>query len=263
MSEQNKKRLESAMLSHKGVSRENNDDKVYGSSELGLWLLSDGVGGLKQGEQASLYTVKEIRKSIANGSNLFNAVHSAHSVIKAYNRHEEEDRGATVVAVYSKDEAYDIAWVGDSRAYLWNEVTGELTQLTEDHTLVQKLLNAGLLEPSQVKHHPKRHVITQCLGIENDHQLNIGFLSREWDYGEHLLLASDGLYDELSRTELIGALRMQRNNQAKVEYMVSLACKNGGSDNVSVILISSPIKKARKKKKKSFIEQIKELLKIG
>ena len=56
---------------------------------------------------------------------------------------------------------------------------------------------------------------------------------------------------------------MQRDNQAKIEYMVSLACKNGGSDNVSVILVSSPVKKARKKKKKSFIEQIKELLKIG
>ena len=263
MSQQKNSRIESAMMSHKGVSRENNDDKVYGSSELNLWLLSDGVGGLKQGEQASLYTVKEIRKSIANGSNLFNAVHSAHSVIKAYNRHEEEDRGATVVALNSKGHSYDVAWVGDSRAYLWNDVTGELKQLTEDHTLVQKLLNAGLLEPSQAKHHPKRHVITQCLGIENNHQLDIGFLSREWDYGEHVLLASDGLYDELSRTELIGALRMQRDNQAKIEYMVSLACKNGGSDNISVILLSSPIKQPKKKKKKSIIDQIKELLKIN
>ncbi|GAA0204044.1 protein phosphatase 2C domain-containing protein [Kangiella japonica] len=263
MSPQEKNRIESAMMSHKGVARENNDDKVYGSSELGLWLLSDGVGGLKQGEQASLYTVKEIRKSIANGANLFNAVHSAHSVIKAYNRHEEEDRGATVVAVHSKEDSYDIAWVGDSRAYLWNEITGELSQLTEDHTLVQKLLNAGLIESTQVKHHPKRHVITQCLGIENDNQLHIGLLNREWDYGEHLLLASDGLYDELSRTELTGALRMPRDNQAKIEYMVSLACKNGGSDNVSVILISSPVKAPKKRKKKSFIDQIKKLLKIN
>ncbi|WP_223668546.1 PP2C family protein-serine/threonine phosphatase [Kangiella shandongensis] len=263
MSQQKTQRIASAMLSHKGVSRQNNDDKVYGSSELGLWLLSDGVGGLKQGEQASLYTVKEIRKSIIAGANLFNAVHSAHSVIKAYNRHEEQDRGATVVALHSKGDAYELAWVGDSRAYLWNEITGELTQLTEDHTLVQKLMNAGLLEPSQAKHHPKRHVITQCLGIENDHQLNIGFLTREWDYGEHILLASDGLYDELSRTELIGALRMQRDNQAKIEYMVSLACKNGGSDNVSVILLSSPVVEPKKPEKKSFIDQIKELLKIG
>lgn len=263
MSQQKMLNIDSAMLSHKGVYRDNNDDKVFGSSELNLWLLSDGVGGLQQGEQASLYTVNEIRKSIANGANLFNAVHSAHSVIKAYNRHEEEDRGATVVALHSRADSFDLAWVGDSRAYVWNEVNGELTQLTEDHTLVQKLLNAGLLEPSQAKHHPKRHVITQCLGIENDHQLDIGFLTREWDYGERILLASDGLYDELSRTELIGALRMQRDDQAKIEYMVSLACKNGGSDNVSVILISSPIKEPKKKQQKSFIDKIKELLKIG
>lgn len=262
MSQEEQINIESAMLSHKGVSRENNDDKVFGSSQLGLWLLSDGVGGLKQGEQASLYTVNEIQKSIANGSNLFNAVHSAHSVIKAYNKHEKEERGATVVALHSKADTYDLAWVGDSRAYLWNETTGEISQLTEDHTLVQKLLNAGLLEPSQVKHHPKRHVITQCLGIENNHQLDIGFLNREWDYGEHILLASDGLYDELSRTEVIGALKMQRDNQARVEYMVDLACKNGGSDNVSVILITSPVKKPKKKKQKSFIDKIKELLKL-
>ncbi|ACV27431.1 PP2C family protein-serine/threonine phosphatase [Kangiella koreensis] len=260
-------KIQFAMLSHKGMSRQNNDDKVFASAELGLWLLSDGVGGLKQGEQASQYAVEEISKSISKGFNLHNAVHSAHSVIKAYNRHEQEDRGATVVAVQSNGSEYEIAWVGDSRAYLWSQETGDLTQLTEDHTLVQKLVNAGLLEQTEVKNHPKRHVITQCLGIENENQLNIGSLKREWDYGESLLLASDGLYEELSRQEIVAALKLPRDNQAKVEYLVELACKNGGSDNISLMLISSPVTEPKPKKQETplekFITKIKTILKIG
>ena len=241
------------------MARENNDDKVFASNDLGLWLLSDGVGGLTQGEQASQYAVDEIKKSIEKGFPLHNAVHSAHSVIKAYNKHEKEDRGATVVAVHSLGEMYDIAWVGDSRAYLWNSQEQELIQLTEDHTLVQKLVNAGLLKPEEAKSHPKRHVITQCLGIENDYQLEIGSLQAEWDYGDQLLLASDGLYEELSLQEIKNALLLPRDNQAKVEYMVDLACKNGGKDNISLMLISSPVLTAKPKKRKSLVDRIKSL----
>lgn len=260
-------KIQFAMLSHKGMSRQKNDDKVFASAELGLWLLSDGVGGLKQGEQASQYAVEEISKSISKGFNLHNAVHSAHSVIKAHNRHEQEERGATVVAVHSNGAEYEIAWVGDSRAYLWNHETGELAQLTEDHTLVQKLVNAGLLDQSEVKSHPKRHVITQCLGIDNESQLNIGSLKRGWKYGESLLLASDGLYEELSRQEIIAALKLPRDNQAKVEYLVELACKNGGNDNISLMLISSPVTEPEPKKQETavekFITRIKTILKLG
>ncbi|NVK22431.1 MAG: serine/threonine-protein phosphatase [Kangiellaceae bacterium] len=264
MTEKQTTNIQYAMLSHKGMARQNNDDKVFASNELGLWLLSDGVGGLKQGEQASQYAVEEIKKSIEKGFPLHNAVHSAHSVIKAYNKHESEDRGATVVAVVSHGNQYEIAWVGDSRAYLWDSAEGQLTQLTEDHTLVQKLVNAGLLTPEQAKNHPKKHVITQCLGIENDHQLNIGTVKREWGYGEQLLLASDGLYEELSVQEMTASLKLPRDNQAKVEYMVEQACKNGGSDNISLMLISSPVMtKTKAKKQIGLVDKIKSLLKIG
>lgn len=251
--------IASAMISHQGMKRQTNDDKVFASEELNLWILSDGVGGLKQGDQASEYTVNQVSKSIAKGDKLVTAIHSAHSVIKAYNKHEEEDRGATAVALHSIGDRFDVAWVGDSRAYLWNKHSNELTQLTEDHTLVQKLVNAGLLEPSEVKNHPKKHVITQCLGIENDHQLHIGLIQRDWQFGDVVLLASDGLYDEVSNEQMKKALNMPRDFQGKVEYLLELACQNGGSDNISLMLIGSPLAAKRVVKKQSLLSSIKSI----
>ncbi|WP_251359207.1 PP2C family serine/threonine-protein phosphatase [Kangiella sp. TOML190] len=242
MTHSNISKIDFAMLSHQGIERENNDDKVFASAEMGLWILSDGVGGLAQGEQASQFVVDEVSKSIGKGLNLDTAVHSAHSVIKAYNRHETEDRGATVVTLLNKGLSYDIAWVGDSRAYLWNSQKQTLSQLTEDHTLVQKLVNAGLLSVEDAKTHPKRHVITQCLGIEDQHQLNIGLLQRKWKFGETILMVSDGLYDELSDAEIGACLASSSNNQSKAERLIEYACKKGGKDNLSLILINSPVK---------------------
>lgn len=234
-------KIKHAMMSHQGHERETNDDKVFASAELGLYILSDGVGGLAQGEQASQFVVDEISKSIGLGRNLKTAVHSAHSVIKAYNKHEAEDRGATVVAMLSNDNDYEIAWVGDTRAYCWNVLNQELTQLTEDHTLVQKLINAGLLNSEEAINHPKKHVITQCLGIEDQHQLDIGLLNNNWNYGDLIIIASDGLYEEVSNYEIQQCLKMPKDNQTKVEQLIDLACKNGGKDNLSLILVESPI----------------------
>ncbi|NVJ66426.1 MAG: serine/threonine-protein phosphatase [Gammaproteobacteria bacterium] len=260
MSEIIQSKLNFAMMSHQGIERQTNDDKVFASAELGLWILSDGVGGLAQGEQASQFVVDEINKSIGLGRNLKTAVHSAHSVIKAYNRHETEDRGATVVTLLSKNDHYEIAWVGDSRAYLWNSVSSTLTQLTEDHTLVQKLINAGLLDAKEAKEHPKRHVITQCLGIEDQHQLDIGLLEREWQYGDSVLIVSDGLYEEVEEAAIIQCLSQSRDNQAKVEKMIEMACENGGKDNLSLILIDSPVLQPKKQKKGDFMSQLNDWL---
>lgn len=256
MSEMNQPKLRYSMMSHQGVERETNDDKVFADAELGLWILSDGVGGLAQGEQASQFVIDEIQKSIGLGRNLKTAVHSAHSVIKAYNKHETEDRGATVVTLLSKGESYEVAWVGDSRAYLWNAADSSLTQLTEDHTLVQKLINAGLLDASEAKDHPKRHVITQCLGIEDQHQLDIGLLEREWQYGDAVLIVSDGLYEEVPEADITRCLSQARDNHAKIEQLVEMACENGGKDNLSLILIDSPVTEPKKQKKGDIMGQL-------
>ncbi len=261
MSAQIQQKVNFAMMSHQGIERQTNDDKVFASVDLGLWILSDGVGGLAQGEQASQFVVDEINKSISLGRNLKTAVHSAHSVIKAYNKHETEDRGATVVTLLHKNDHYEIAWVGDSRAYLWNSVDSSLEQLTEDHTLVQKLINAGLLDAKEAKNHPKRHVITQCLGIEDQHQLDIGLLEREWQYGDSVLIVSDGLYEEIEEEALIQCLKQTRDNQAKVEQLIEMACKNGGKDNLSLILIDSPVTELKKQSKGDFISIVTNWLK--
>lgn len=261
MSKHNQTKLNFAMMSHQGVERHTNDDKVFASAELGLWILSDGVGGLAQGEQASQFVVDEISKSISLGQNLRTAVHSAHSVIKAYNKHETEDRGATVVTLLNQGENYQIAWVGDSRAYLWNSQEVTFKQLTQDHTLVQKLINAGLLDASEAKGHPQRHVITQCLGIEDQHQLDIGLLEDEWQFGDAILIVSDGLYEEVSEQEIISCLSGGGNHQAKIEQLVEKACANGGKDNLSLILVDSPVTEPKKQANNSLVGTFSDWLK--
>ncbi len=256
MSNSSLSKINYAMMSHQGIERRTNDDKVFASAEMGLWILSDGVGGLTQGEQASQFVVDEVSKSIKLGRNLRTAVHSAHSVIKAYNKHETEDRGATVVTLLSQANEYEIAWVGDSRAYLWNSQEEQLTQLTEDHTLVQKLVNAGLLKPEEARDHPKRHVITQCLGIEDQHQLDIGLIKNPWQYGEQILVASDGLYEEVSEEDIVNCLKQTRDNQAKIEQLIEMACRNGGKDNLSLILIDSPVTEPEKKSRSALMVQL-------
>lgn len=230
-----------AMMSHQGVERKTNDDKVFAAPEQNLWVLSDGVGGLAQGEQASQFVIDEVDKSIRKGLKLKSAVHSAHSVIKAYNNHEKEDRGATVVALQHFGTAYQIAWVGDSRAYLWSAEAQTLEQLTEDHTLVQKLINAGLLAPEKAHDHPQKHVITQCLGVENEHQLDIGLLQRDWQFSESVLICSDGLYEELTEEQMMACLNKHSDRQAAIKEMIDWACEHGGKDNLSVIIVDSPV----------------------
>ena len=199
--------IDFAQGTHTGLVRELNEDSYLALPRLGLWIVADGMGGHEAGEVASRITVQEITRSIEQGLPLAEAIETAHRAIQAAARRGEgaAGMGSTVVAAKLDGLQYEIAWVGDSRAYLWN---GSLHQLTTDHSYVQQLLNAGLITESEIPEHPYRNVIFQALGVGGADAANIkvDLVSGELGESDTLLLCSDGLSGEVADDDIAAIL---------------------------------------------------------
>jgi len=142
--------------------------------------------------------------------------------------------GTTIAALRLHAEGYEVAWVGDSRVYLWQKA---LRQVSHDHSLVQELVAAGTLDPAQAVRHPQRNVITQALGITAAEQLHIGMARGKLEPGMCFLLCSDGLTEEVDDTGIAGIVsRRDLSAQECVEHLLLAALDGGGSDNVTAIL---------------------------
>ncbi|NND66119.1 MAG: serine/threonine-protein phosphatase [Halioglobus sp.] len=230
--------LQHAGDTNAGKKRDHNEDCIAAEPGLGLWLVADGVGGHAAGEVASDLVRRTIIERVTAGDSLAAAITRSHEVLLA----EIEQRGAssplgmgsTVVAARIEGSDYEVAWVGDSRAYLFD---GQLQQLSTDHTRVQELLAQGAITPEEAHSHPERHVLTQCLGVSKGVQLSPGRVSGTLKSGEQLLLCSDGLTDELSDSVITGLLARNHSPGAQVEALIRSALDMGGNDNVSVVVV--------------------------
>jgi len=232
----------SAQLTDVGCLRDLNEDSIY--SESGLWLLADGMGGHACGEVASALAIQEVRSSTSEGLSLDFAIQTSHQkIIDAGNSDSARaGMGTTIVALTSDDSNYQLAWVGDSRAYLWDKTQGSLTQISEDHSLMVRLINAGLISEQDALTHPQRHMITQCLGSVEIEQVKVDLLNNEWEYQQQILLCSDGLTDEVSERKIAEIMAAEINLDDKCLKLIESAKNNGGRDNISIIIIDSPIK---------------------
>ena len=136
-----------------GRVRDHNEDNYVANAELGLWVVSDEMGGHEAGEVASEITVTELPERTRNGAALDEAIGAIHQSIldsPAPGR-GAPGMGATVVALKNDGMRYRVAWVGDSRAYLWD---GEhLQQLTRDHSFVQRLIDSGAITAEEAAEH--------------------------------------------------------------------------------------------------------------
>lgn len=226
-----------AATTHPGLKRGHNEDCYEADPDLGLWLVADGVGGHSFGEVASDIVKTTVSRSVAAGQSLLNAVSDAHSEVLKEMRQREENlgMGSTVVAFQLKDRHYEVAWVGDSRAYLWDGE--ELIRLTRDHTHVYDLVDRGILSIADAATHPERHVLTQSIGVFEDMELQPGSAEGELSEGQQILLCSDGLTDELTDTAIARQLRRNGNTQAQVDALLGAALAAGGRDNVTVVVI--------------------------
>ncbi|RYZ72974.1 MAG: serine/threonine-protein phosphatase [Lysobacteraceae bacterium] len=230
--------IEFGHLTHVGLRRDLNEDTYYGDSELGLWLVADGMGGHACGEVASALARETIVREIRDGTPLAQAIRIADEEIIRTSRRRNDTlpMGTTVVAVKVAGNRFEVAWVGDSRAYLWRD--GNLAQLSQDHSYVQELIAQGALTTEQARSHPHRNVVTQALGVTDPSHLNVATMTGELKPGMQLLLCSDGLTEEVDDKGIASTLRHDDcSAQECVDTLIAAALDGGGSDNVTAILV--------------------------
>lgn len=237
-------------LSAVGLVREHNEDNYALRDDLGLWIVADGMGGAAAGEKASAIVVETLAEAVERGSVLEEAIAKANrSIMDAVRAGDgRPGMGSTVVAARVTGNDFEVAWVGDARAYLW---TGGLQRLSHDHSRVQELVDAGLITEKEARSHPHRSVITRVLGGPDGKAASPGQVSGCLLPGQRLLLCSDGLTSEVEDVEIARVLademRQPEDSDAKgagqraVDQLVAKALEQGGSDNITVVLVGLPL----------------------
>jgi len=227
-----------------GLFRDNNEDAIVCDGQLNLFLVADGMGGHEAGEVASAIAGDIVAKAIASGEDLSEAIQQSHRAIlhAAEIGQGHKGMGSTIVALLSQGNQYQIAWVGDSRAYLWrNQPTGKsLQQLTVDHSYVQMLYQHGAITAAEMARHPEKNIITQCLGSTDLARVDVDEVWGHWQKNDWILLCSDGLTDAVNDQMLCDVLSLHQEPQAAVDALVKTALAQGGRDNISVVLVAKP-----------------------
>lgn len=218
--------------------REHNEDCFVADPVLGLGMIADGMGGYACGEVASELVRQTLIEAAANSEGLTEAIARAHKVVKEAAAADESKHGmgSTVIALKVRGLDYEIAWVGDSRAYLWD---GQLKQITRDHSYVEALLSVGAITPAQAWNHPNRNLITQAVGAASAEGLEISVVHGRLAPGQSLLLCSDGLVDEVSDVGIARILNDAQNDQQALQQLIETAYTAGGRDNITVVLASA------------------------
>jgi serine/threonine protein phosphatase PrpC len=231
--------LKSGFSTNVGNVRSHNEDCFRTEPELGLWLVADGMGGHKGGETASAIAADYIVDKIKADNPLEKSIAQAHHAIKKASKEGKgpEGMGTTVVALRVNNNNYEIAWVGDCRAYLWDGIT--LNQLTKDHSYVQHLVDTGVISVSESAKHPYQDVLIQALGAADIKDVNVDTLNHELHQNEQILMCSDGLTKEITDKGIADTLALELDEQKKVDLLIQTALKNGGRDNITAILVSA------------------------
>lgn len=239
--------LEYSAATHPGLKRENNEDCFLSAPNADLWVVADGMGGHEAGEVASAIVRETFEDYVQKGTpfSLPDVIQKAHEIIldSANKGIGAIGMGSTVVALLNHKKHYQVAWVGDSRAYLWvpDEYGGQLTRLTTDHSYVQMLYMSGAITADEVDHHPDKNIITQCLGMQELAQVKVDITQGQWQKNQWILLCSDGLSDELSDSSIAQILEHSPNSLTAVDQLLHEALTSGGHDNITLQIIESPI----------------------
>jgi len=216
--------------------REHNEDAFFVDDTLGLMVVADGVGGHQAGEVASQVTCEVLARDVQRVGDLEGAIRRANLEVRDAVTAGRGKAGmaTTVVAAQFDGPRYELAWVGDSRAYLWD---GQLKLLTRDHSYVEALLEKGQITFAEARHHPRKNVIVQAIGLQDEDKLRVGSNSGQLKVGDLLVLCSDGLSDVVDCDHLAAILARDEPLQQRCRELVQTAVQNGGRDNVTVVLI--------------------------
>jgi serine/threonine protein phosphatase PrpC len=232
--------FESVSRTDIGRRRRLNEDAVLCRPDLGLWAVADGMGGHDCGEVASALVV-EVLAEAGPDDDLAARTRAAQGALQAANTRlvelarstpERRTIGTTVVLLAAEATAFSCLWAGDSRAY--RARAGSLNRLTSDHSLVQQLVDAGLLDPAEAETHPNANVITRAVGA--DPALVLDSVHGDVVAGDVFLLASDGLTRLVSDQEILEGLAVH-DLAAAADRFIAAALDRGAPDNVSLVMV--------------------------
>ncbi|MDL2205512.1 Stp1/IreP family PP2C-type Ser/Thr phosphatase [Eubacteriales bacterium OttesenSCG-928-N13] len=226
-------------LTHVGNVRSANEDAFYlplpGEQ---FAAVADGMGGHLAGEVASGMAIRAftefLRNHTVNEETLHSAVTSANAEIHQAARRDplKHGMGTTLTALYLQEDTAYLTHVGDSRAYLLRKKA--LMQLSNDHSLVNELVEKGELSPLEAATHPQRNIITRALGTNKKVEPDI--IRLDYQAGDVWLLCTDGLSNYLRTPEIAEILLQSGTWNDKLQSMVQLALNRGGSDNITALI---------------------------
>lgn len=243
--------------SHVGMARtanedffgywESDDDRLFDLKGR-LAVVCDGMGGHAGGEIASRLAVKTLIETYEKDpsddvmDSLRRSIEKANSTVYNEGLKPQNTKlkgmGSTLTCVVQRRELIYFGQVGDSRCYLIRR--GQIQQMTKDHSLVQQLVDEGLLDKSEMENHPDKNVILRSLGVKPSVDVDISYVAAE--VGDVYLLCSDGLSGLVAEQEMLNIINTALKNGVKdlrkvCEQLVDLANKYGGHDNITVQLL--------------------------
>jgi PPM family protein phosphatase len=232
--------IEAYGLSDPGCVRANNEDYCLLASEIGLYVVADGMGGAQAGEHASKLAAETVAEYVwkaqrADAEVLVKAFEEANRAVRSAASADSamEGMGTTLVAVLDAGNELLVASVGDSRVYIFQD--DHLMALTEDQTWVNEVGRRLGLDEASLKSHPLRHVLTMAIGVSAPLRI-YSYAIRPRPEAE-LLLCSDGLHGVLDFETIEKTLRSPQSLERKCHSLIDAARSNGGPDNITAILL--------------------------
>lgn len=226
-----------AGMTHVGCVRSENEDAILTDPTGVLWAIADGMGGYGHGDVASdviTQSLADVTDTMMATPALRASLRSANAQIQATARAQKMGPvGATVVALMFQNGLANIVWAGDCRAYLARQRC--LRLLTRDHSIVQDMVDQGLLRSEDRDSHPDAHVVTRAVGYQPEIELDA--LSVPVVPGDILLLCSDGLTGCLGDHEIADHVAAALDPDQLCTALISASLERGAPDNVSVISV--------------------------
>ncbi len=216
---------------------------------IDLYVVADGMGGHSQGQEASRLAIQYMLQAVLSGilareqldddcfiKILVDAVQRANRVVHENSQADGIEMGTTITAALVFEGTAYVVNVGDSRTYIYRASDGKLSQVTRDHSLVARLVEAGAITRDEVYTHPDRNKVYRGLGEKGE--VKVDWFSIPVQPGDHLVLCSDGLWEMVRDQEIERILKKHAANPPRASAaLVEAALHGGGADNISVIVV--------------------------
>lgn len=238
--------MQSSGITDTGSKRRNNQDSIFFSDEPvgslpNLYIVADGMGGHRAGDKASRMaidiTVEFIKKStLENPIAILKRamIFANNEIYKSANKDPDlVGMGTTMVAAVALEEKLYVANVGDSRLYV---VNNDIRQITMDHSLVEEMIRSGELERKKGRNHPEKNIITKAMGSRDE--VVPDFFEIDMEPDDKYVLCSDGLSNMVEDDEIRDIVVDYHDIKDATRALVDRANYYGGSDNISVVIVT-------------------------